>query len=368
MNNALVRPALYYPYVHVRSEHWLKATLLCVPAVTRIVPQEYVPEDLPAIIKYREISGRNGALLQTVPAASDATFDAQHRLLEKIREHEEGILSRYDRRHAPRPDDYWIHIAKFNASLLDYLTQHNLAWHSEHSAAYGHRTWYALHPMLGSAIMTTLGLSIAREEHYDIVTPSARWHETLLAFNENEIFERLLAKDKPTPSISASQARHDLAQYVITMTGINYEALRPEIIPELQESKNFQKFQQLIRVKSPSIDREDDVDAYEEQLKIEAQEIINSWQETKNDISGDLKDALFEQALVLSGEALKAYVTGPDVSSLVIAGGMAVTLVVRKGIRIRQKQKLGNPYQYLTEIEHAQDQFLSMTSPLGLET
>ena len=32
------RAALYYPYIHIRSEHWLKATLLWVPCVKRIVP------------------------------------------------------------------------------------------------------------------------------------------------------------------------------------------------------------------------------------------------------------------------------------------------------------------------------------------
>jgi hypothetical protein len=30
-HNPLQRAALYYPYIHIRSEHWLKATLLCAP-------------------------------------------------------------------------------------------------------------------------------------------------------------------------------------------------------------------------------------------------------------------------------------------------------------------------------------------------
>ena len=39
------RPALYYPYIHIRSEDWLKATLLCVPVVKRLIPENYDPED-----------------------------------------------------------------------------------------------------------------------------------------------------------------------------------------------------------------------------------------------------------------------------------------------------------------------------------
>jgi hypothetical protein len=45
MSDPLQRPALYYPYIHIRSEHWLKATLLCAPAVKRIVPDGYEPGD-----------------------------------------------------------------------------------------------------------------------------------------------------------------------------------------------------------------------------------------------------------------------------------------------------------------------------------
>ena len=41
--------ALCYPYIHIRDEHWLKATLLCTPTVKRIVPLKYTPEDTAAI-------------------------------------------------------------------------------------------------------------------------------------------------------------------------------------------------------------------------------------------------------------------------------------------------------------------------------
>jgi hypothetical protein len=40
--------------------------------------------------------------------------------------------------------------------------------------------------------MTTLGLSIAREQQYDIVTPSARFYETLLTSNQKDLLDVLL--------------------------------------------------------------------------------------------------------------------------------------------------------------------------------
>src|SRR4051812_38690429 len=90
------RFALYYPYIHIRSEHWLKGTLLCTPAVKRIVPEKYTPEDLPTILKFTQINGPSGALLQTVPAFSPAADAAQQALLTKIRENAAAIRSKFD--------------------------------------------------------------------------------------------------------------------------------------------------------------------------------------------------------------------------------------------------------------------------------
>ena len=50
-----IKPALYYPYVDIRSEQWLKATLLCVPAVTRLVLEGYKAEDDLDSLPYTEI-------------------------------------------------------------------------------------------------------------------------------------------------------------------------------------------------------------------------------------------------------------------------------------------------------------------------
>jgi hypothetical protein len=367
MEDAHERSALYYPYIHIRSEHWLKATLMCVPAVKRIVPENYVPEDLPPIIRYTQVNGPNGPLLQGVPASSPAAEQAQWRLLQDLREHEVEIQRKYHRSHAPSQDEYWIHDAKFNIELLTYLRECNLAWLSSDPGAYGHRTWYALHPELGSAIMTALGLSIAREQHYDIVTPSSKFHEVLLATREDEVFDTLLSIKKPGPIPSLAQVRHDLGQFVITMSGINYEALRPENICELQYSKHFQRFQHLLRSSARNIDLGNERRDYEEDLKSEAEEIIAAWHATKTDISGALKDILFETGLTMSGEALKVLLKGPEITDLAVAGGVAIALLISKGMRLKEKQVQANPYQYLTEITKAQNETLRLTFPLGLE-
>src|SRR6185312_5486596 len=251
---SIERAALYYPYIHIRSEDWLKATLLCMPVVKRIVPSDYEPEDEPLIRAYTEIKGPFGPLLQSVPAWSSAAYQAQERLIALLKENEDRFTKRFGRANSPVPDAYWIHDAKFSEKLLSYLRDKSLAWPSKHSNAYGSRRWFALHPTLGSAVMSTLGLSIAGEQHYDIVTDAGEFHEGLLASTEDQIFATLLSKDAQPGLRTTDQARRDLAQIVITLTGLNYRALRPESIAALQASEHFQRFQQLIRTQAHAID------------------------------------------------------------------------------------------------------------------
>jgi hypothetical protein len=155
--NPAQKAALYYPYIHIRSEHWLKATLLYAPVVKRIVPADYAPEDQPNIRKYTNIKGPDGELLQPVPAYSPAADLAQQNLRAKIEKNLKTIKRKFGQSRAPVPDEYWIHDAKFNGNLLAYLAEHQLAWSSQDPHGQGHRKWFALHPVLGSAVMTTLG-------------------------------------------------------------------------------------------------------------------------------------------------------------------------------------------------------------------
>ncbi len=362
------RPALYYPYIHVRSEHWLKATLLCAPAVKRIVPETYEPEDSFQIAKYTKIVGPHGALLQPVPAYSEAADQAQRRILEMIENHIDEIRKRYGRDSAPANDQYWIHDAKFSRQLLDLLVENNLAWQSaDPHDAYGHRTWYALHPVLGSAVMTTLGLSIAEEQQYDIVTPSSDFHETLLATKEDGIFNALLNPPGDVPRKS-TQTRNDLAQLVITLAGINFEALRAEDIPALQGSKHLAGFQKTIRRTAHTIAPRLDAEDYRESLKDAAGEIIQAWSDTKQNTRSAIHKTLSTSTYAVSGSALTTYLTHADVKHAVIGAGVGIGIrFIETTTDLFKKWRKARPYQYLTELVESQDEMLRLTFPLGLE-
>lgn len=85
------RPALYYSYIHIRSEDWLKATLLCVPVVKRLIRESYDPEDTGDIAPYSKIAGPYGELLQRAPAYNVAADQAQQELFSKIRDNLDTI-------------------------------------------------------------------------------------------------------------------------------------------------------------------------------------------------------------------------------------------------------------------------------------
>jgi hypothetical protein len=362
--NDELRPALYYPYIHIRSERWLKATLLCMPSVKRIVPQEYAPEDEPTIEAYTHIAGPNGALLQSVPSYTPAAEDAEHRLLHNLQQHANTINKRYDRTRAPAVDEYWIHKAKFIDALLDYLRKHHLAWPSVDGHAVGHRTWCALHPTLGKAIMTTLCLSIARDQRYDIVTADGEYHEALLATKEDAIFETLLHDPTNERSTTRGQTRQELGQLVITMSGVNFNALLPESIPELQASPHFHGFQRLLRTSASTIDQDADYREYKRQIRQEADQIITAWQQTKQDVSKDLREALFE-GVALGAEALKTMIKGPEPLELAIVGGLGLWRVSTKVRGLLQRRE--GTHQYLTDILRAQHPVLQLMYPLGLQ-
>ncbi|HEX5369422.1 MAG TPA: hypothetical protein VFY10_08420 [Dehalococcoidia bacterium] len=359
-----MQAALYYPYIHIRSESWLKATLLCVPAVKRIVPDTYTPEDDAAIIPYITISGPNGPLLQAVPAATSGAMAAQDRLLTALRANESKVVARYSREKSPNQDEYWVHDAKFNSELLEFLESRNLAWRSQHNRTFGQRAWYALHPKLGSAVMTTLGLSVARDEELDIVTDSGDYHEALLTSDEGAIVDALLsdAKSRVAGPLDRQQA---LGELVFALGGINLKAIRPEHIPGLQTTPGFHDFQDALRRAAAVVDPASSPKSYQDQVQREATAIVKAWQDTQLSLASELKSILPEQAKGVAPALVTAMLTGVGANPVALGVGVGVGLVTHAVKVGRRALKSRN--QFLSKVEGQQDKLLRFQFPLGLE-
>ncbi|KOX06657.1 hypothetical protein ADK66_22280 [Micromonospora sp. NRRL B-16802] len=83
------RPALYYPYIHIRDEQWLKTAALYWPSIYRLVPDGYFRSD-----------GRTSAafcdagILRTVdPGAFTAGMESE--LAQALRRHGEDLVREF---------------------------------------------------------------------------------------------------------------------------------------------------------------------------------------------------------------------------------------------------------------------------------
>jgi hypothetical protein len=270
-------PALYYPYIHIRDENWLKATLLNFRKVYRMVPiGQYAPEDDDSIIPYTDTEhGRREPFVDTIDTSSAGARDSQRELLVRLQQNHDQILARFGQR--SDGDTYYLHDQKLHEPLREHLLKYRLAWPDNDAQARGHRNWLGLHPTLGSGVMTTLGLSIAEQFGYDIVTNSNQDHETLISTTTNDIIDRLLGiKERPNAPDQGAVA-NELGQLIITRT-INLKAITIDDIKELHENtEDFRQFRQYLTSAAASIGPVGDTQERHKRLKQRAAEIIEAW-------------------------------------------------------------------------------------------
>jgi hypothetical protein len=178
------RPGLYFPYVHVRDENWLKAVALYWPSVSRLVPHGYVKRDSPAAQALAEAGFlRDHEPGQLVPAALDD-------LLVTMRRNAEALESGFSLERAELDGDGdrfrdclparessalgWIHSSKFPPGAVDYFTRRGLARVGREGELDRHcgrpAEWLGLHPALAGAYMTALATQVSGSAYWEPLT------------------------------------------------------------------------------------------------------------------------------------------------------------------------------------------------------
>jgi hypothetical protein len=133
------RPGLYFPFIHVRDDDWLKAAALYWLSVRRLVPRGYPKHDSLTAQTFFD-----AAILRD--EAPDSLIDTTAwdllRILRKnadllIRDYSIarayddwdgrvwGTHSEYER----EPQLGWIHVTKFPRQVVSYLSREGLAQH-----------------------------------------------------------------------------------------------------------------------------------------------------------------------------------------------------------------------------------------------
>lgn len=184
------RAALYFPYIHIRDDNWLKAAALYWPSVRRIVPQGYPKHDS----RTAETFADEGVLRDVDPSwrMDKFAFDlasAVHRNIDEVANQyglsqARGADNHAEGRHVWEPWQEttlaWIHFQKIPPHVVDLLVARQVAVrgrtpnHEGHLVLHGEPTrpedWIGMHPALASAYMTALAGEISDQSSFEPLT------------------------------------------------------------------------------------------------------------------------------------------------------------------------------------------------------
>jgi hypothetical protein len=321
------RGALYYPFIHVRDENWLKATLLCFPFVDRMVPGEYGVNDGAVAAFFAETPGRSGGrMLGRRDLGDPATLHARSGLLEKLKEDlsERRLAERFSRQaalsgpYADGENAFQIHEYKLGSELVEFLRSHGLAWEPTLPVRGGAR-WWGVHPVLGEAIMATNAVALAKAHDLEIVTSDGPIHQSLLGSTADEVYDILVRQKVFGMPRSDGQKVNDLLRFVI-VSEFDLEKLSPADIAELnRERGDLSALKSALLAEVADLGRVPDREAWNDLLAVRARDVVEEWGSRRS------LRALFSRAdpkELASGlhDGLK------DLASVLAAGGAATAL------------------------------------------
>jgi hypothetical protein len=170
------RPGLYYPYVHVRDDAWLKVAALYWPSLRRIVPSGYLKHDSPTAQRLFEASILRDEEPRRLldPVGRDLATALQENAYKLVPDYTiERAIADWDgynwsagsAQGQVTPELGWIHISKFPQNVINSLTILGLAQRGrpvdpirDHSGM--PEDWIGLHPVLAGVYMTVLRQAI----------------------------------------------------------------------------------------------------------------------------------------------------------------------------------------------------------------
>lgn len=190
--------ALYYPYIHVRDDTWLKYAALYWPAITRLVPPDYRPADSPVASAFV----RAGMLSDLDPAIHSRgdVFG----FLEMVSERADELRARFGLQHLdewpeqdrfqaagenPDPRLAYLHVTKLPDDLVNSIVDNGLGVLPPHGCS---GQWIGMHPDLAAVYMCELVSRLARHESLQPITDQELPHTAFLERNVDRIADVLL--------------------------------------------------------------------------------------------------------------------------------------------------------------------------------
>jgi hypothetical protein len=147
--------ALYYPYIHILDEEWLKQTLLFWESIRRIVPDNFQPFDGPDIAEASEAN-----LIQDTsptPYLNEARIQFREKvpaLMEEVERQNRSVdggrqLNEFVNRGRR------LHVEKLDQSLRDFFAEHTLGQLKG--------DWIVTHPLMHDCYVSCLATVMSQK-------------------------------------------------------------------------------------------------------------------------------------------------------------------------------------------------------------
>ncbi|MDA7978289.1 MAG: hypothetical protein MPJ50_05905 [Pirellulales bacterium] len=387
--------ALYYPYIHIRDLDWLKANLLIFPSVTRMIPMDFIPDDSDGVRELAQRLDDKLALLQPADLWSDRPIQAQSILASKLRLDAENreFVTHYGQQEARKlvndsDHGFQIHAMKLSEELKSVLAESRLAWDPLSPEPYdGHSEYVEVHPRVGEAVMSTLAIACAQAGGLDIVGDerSGPLHRCLLEKDLDAIYDTWLDSSRQMKMREPDAATgEELFEFILGITG-DLSSLSSEQLRGIAEEREpIRDLIKALRIRAAQIPAMDPGEKRDDAFKQAASEIMNKWNNDRNNLSGFLRDFFSVDAANLTtsfaskvadktltgmaaGAAAKASATAASgagtswLGSLAAGGvvgagaGLVIGLVAHAGKTYYKRSQLAknSPYRYLTTLEDA---------------
>lgn len=367
------REALYYPYVHIRDDDWLKKTLLVFPGVVRMIADDFVPDDGPLV---RALSQRGGRrqLMRRATLDSKPVRDAQKHLValleNDLAEQGEPFRARFDKaaatalnRKTKSPFGFQMHLGKTSLPLAQLLQRERLAWKPDHP---DRKEYFEMHPRIGQAVLGTIAVECARDQGLDIVAQSqddsSRELNACLASTEIDVVYDTFVRDKPLVSAAANDETSLLE--VIVYCHCDVSRLDADALVALMDERDALRDLKAELEKMTRVPAMRDPVEHRRRLQDEAADVLRRWTADRANLSGFARKIFAAESLSKGiSEVAKAAIekVGLPIATATTAAafgaplyasaaGLLVSFGVHAGfsaMAVRDERK-HSPYRYLT--------------------
>jgi hypothetical protein len=365
---------LYFPFIHVRDDDWLKLAALYWPRIYRIAPRYYLTRDSATAREFHD-------------AAVFRSLDPQHYLDEMIldlvraiEDNLEALQSAYSVESAlesfggtsvwsdevgnamQSPHLAWIHASKFWPELIERLVGAGLAVQGRPQPADNpgqpDGTWIGMHPALGGAYMTALAMQIGR---LDGMLPLTDQTESRVAAPSDDVRSvlRLLAGSSSSAPSEGVGARYMMLalQYLRPK---NLSALSAHQILECRRSlePELQRFREHIQAAEAELESVADLVTEQRRLDAVADHVQRRIEVPLRDLERGLRLNRIEpvRAMMISGSLAAPPVAGTVLEHAGVAGtvvGQSVGAALAVGAawwqvgEARRAERESSPMSYI---------------------